>query len=363
MKEVHITLLGKENLPLYYPIIEFNSEEVYVLGSRQNLAVAHNLKKVLEEKGLLCKVYCDIDAFDIKSIISKCEEIHGKIGNDCNVTYNITGGTKIMAIGAYIVAKRHKAKIIYTDSVSCIDLDTYSSVPLNGKVDNKTIFKLQGQSLKSYNAYTYDKQTHVTASKIKKFIESNRNLFKHLHNLYKAFALPSSYEYGQYVYDSTSTHICIRTTDKILLEIEHPEVKKILFEGRWWEALVADNISKWADGKYEIWQNVTFYPRDISSILGDNDKNEIDILVNTGNKLIFVECKSGFINQDNINKMSVIRQNYGSDKSRSVLISYFRLKHDLQEKADETKLNVIDGRHALDNISREFNSILQSIKA
>ena len=96
MKEVHITLLGKENLPLYYPIIEFNSEEVYVLGSRQNLAVAHNLKKVLEEKGLLCKVYCDINAFDIKSIISKCEEIHSKIGNDCNVTYNITGGTKIM---------------------------------------------------------------------------------------------------------------------------------------------------------------------------------------------------------------------------------------------------------------------------
>ena len=225
MKEVHITLLGKENLPLYYPIIEFNSEEVYVLGSRQNLAVAHNLKKVLEEKGLLCKVYCDIDAFDIKSIISKCEEIHGKIGNDCNVTYNITGGTKIMAIGAYIVAKQHKARIIYTDSVSCIDLDTYSSVPLNGKVDNKTIFKLQGQSLKSYNAYTYDKQTHVTASKIKKFIESNRNLFKYLHNLYKAFALPSYYEYGQYVYDSTSTHICIRTTDKILLEIEHPEVR------------------------------------------------------------------------------------------------------------------------------------------
>lgn len=137
----------------------------------------------------------------------------------------------------------------------------------------------------------------------------------------------------------------------------------MLFEGRWWEALVADYISEWADGKYEIWQNVTFYPRDISSILEDNDKNEIDILVNTGNKFLFVECKSGFISQDNINKMSVIRQNYGSDKSRSVLISYFRLKNDLREKAYETKLNVIDGQHALNNISGEFNNILQSIKA
>lgn len=363
MKEVHITLLGKENLPLYYPIIEFNSEEVYVLGSRQNSAVSHNLKYVLEKKGLLCKVYCDIDAFNIKSIMSKCEEIHSKIGNDCNVTYNITGGTKIMAIGAYIVAKQHKARIIYTDSVSCIDLDTYLAIPLSRKVDNETIFRLQGQSLKNYNAYTYDEQTHATANKIKNFIECNRPVFKHLHNQYKAYALPSYFKYEQYEYNSTSTHICIKAANKILLEIEHPEAKKMLFEGRWWEALVADYISEWADGKYEIWQNVTFYPRDISSILEDNDKNEIDILVNTGNKFLFVECKSGFISQDNINKMSVIRQNYGSDKSRSVLISYFRLKNDLREKAYETKLNVIDGQHALNNISGEFNNILQSIKA
>lgn len=365
MKEVHITLLGKENLPLYYPIIEFNSEEVYVLGSRQNLAVAHNLKKVLEEKGLLCKVYCDINAFDIKSIISKCEEIHSKIGNDCNVTYNITGGTKIMAIGAYIVAKQHKARIIYTDSVACIDLDTYSSVPLNGKVDNKTIFRLQGQLLKSYDTTAPDKETLNASNKIACFINENRRLFNQLRRQYvsKTLSALSVTEEYEYKYNPASMSVCIKdNTATTLLDICHHDALKLLFEGRWWEALVADAIFRWSDGRYEIWRNVTFNPRDMEARLKDFDKNEIDILVNTGNKLLFVECKSGDVTQDNINKMSVIRQNYGSDKSKSVLVSQF-LRSDLREKIEETKSYAIIGRHALENIPQKFDSILQSIKA
>lgn len=365
MKEVHITLLGKENLPLYYPIIEFNSEEVYVLGSRQNLAVAHNLKKVLEEKGLLCKVYCDIDAFDIKSIISKCEEIHSKIGNDCNVTYNITGGTKIMAIGAYIVAKQHKARIIYTDSVSCIDLDTYSSVPLNGKVDNKTIFRLQGQYLKSYDTTAPDNETLDVANKINKFIQGNRKLFNLLRRQYVNKTLPmiSVTEKYEYEYKPASMSVCIKDNiGTTLLDFCHHDALKLLFEGRWRESLVADAIFRWSDNRYEIWRNVTFNPRDMEARLKDFDKNEIDILVNTGNKLLFVECKSGDVTQDNINKMSVIRQNYGSDKSKSVLVSQF-LRSDLREKIEETKSYAIIGRHALENIPHKFDSILQSIKA
>lgn len=363
MKEIHITLLGKECLPLYYPIIEFKSDEVFVIGTMQNEAIARRLKDVLEGKSIPCKIFCDVNAFDIKSIITKCEEIQQTIGENNNVTYNITGGTKLMALGAFIVAKKYNAKIIYTDSVTCINLNTYTSTPLNSNVDTKTIFKLQGQSLKDYKVYAYDGLTHNVANKIRFFIQNNKKIFKGLHRLYTVDELPSHFDNGKYKYQSTSGHICIKDDYGVMLEIEHPNVEQMLFEGRWWETLVADSICKWAGGKYEIWQNVTFYPRDIISKMEDNDKNEIDILVNTGNKLLFVECKSGFISQDNINKMSVIRQNYGSDKSRSVLVSYYKINSDLREKADETKLNVIDGRHALDNISREFNNILQSIKA
>lgn len=127
---------------------------------------------------------------------------------------------------------------------------------------------------------------------------------------------------------------------------------------------IADAISQCGENKYEIWTSVTFQPRDDS--LRNLDKNEIDILVNIGNKFLFVECKSGYVTQDNINKMGIIRQNYGSDKSYSVLVSYYPISTDIGEKAREAKLNVIcgkKGKTALEQIPERFDKIITGIKA
>ena len=69
-------------------------------------------------------------------------------------------------------------------------------------------------------------------------------------------------------------------------------------------------------------------------------KNEIDILISTGKRLIFVECKSGNVRQEDINKMKVIKQTYGGVISKSILVSRFLPSATILEKCKELDIDV-----------------------
>ncbi|MCM1079535.1 MAG: DUF1887 family CARF protein [Bacteroidales bacterium] len=346
--------------------MEFLPQHVYIVGTMQNKSIAKRLKHVLESHDIKCTIICSVNAFEISSIIAVCEDIHNKMEATDEIMYNVTGGTKIMAVGAFIVAQRHDARIIYTNSDEFIDLRTYQSEKLHCKVDSKTIFALQGQTLKNYEIYQQNDATLSVSHTIMEFVEQHKKIFEKLGRLYRSNELRNGYYDGTIHYSASPTSIRIEKDDAVLLDINHPEVRKLLLEGRWWEVLVADAIDKWSGNRYEIWTGVTFQPKEETSRVRDKDKNEIDILVNIGNKLLFVECKSGYVNQDNINKMGIIRQNYGSDKSYSVLLSYYPILKDIGEKSREAKLNVVCGtkdKTALQQIPERFDKIITGIKA
>ena len=61
-------------------------------------------------------------------------------------------------------------------------------------------------------------------------------------------------------------------------------------------------------------------------------KNELDVLANDSRRLLFIECKSGYISQDNIYKIDSVRDTYGGENSKSILVSYFPLDEDLATK-------------------------------
>ncbi len=44
----------------------------------------------------------------------------------------------------------------------------------------------------------------------------------------------------------------------------------------------------------------------------------MDIIINTERKLIFIECKSGLVKQEDINKMRIVKQTYGGIISKSI---------------------------------------------
>ena len=341
MNKVHVTLLGKEPLPVFYLIQKFSLKDIYVLGTNENKGVYGGLERVCRYIG--CKIeFVEVRAFDIKDVIAKCEEIHRKYSGDVKFVYNLTGGTKPMAIGAYIIAKRYESDIYYTDSKSCLNLNTFEVSPMEEKVANEIIFILQGQKLKKYSVWDKDneKENIAASQDILRFIRKEKNLYTKLVKKIKdSNGYLNNCRIGSAEYDFYDGDLTITKNDKEVLRINTPMSKKLLFEGRWWECLVADAMARWAKGKYEIWSDVVFDT--VGDVGVSADKNEVDVLINIGNTIVFVECKSGNLTQNEIYKMASVKQIYGSDKSKSVLVTFWPLKADLRQKADDQQISVI----------------------
>ncbi len=66
----------------------------------------------------------------------------------------------------------------------------------------------------------------------------------------------------------------------------------------------------------------------------------MDILINNRNNLIFLECKSGFISQDDVYKIDSVRETYGGDKNIAALASYYPLDPLIKEKCNDLGINV-----------------------
>lgn len=374
MRKVHITLLGKETLPSYYLAKSFDSDKVYIVSTPQTRDYAQTLKAVFNEQKKPKRINSEIitcnDAFDINTIIGLFEQLHKREGAECEMVYNVTGGTKPMAVGAFIVAQAHQATVLYTNSDSCVNLTTRTTRPLNIEVDTKTIFKLYGKNIQAYSVYTEDTDKLQCAKSVMSFLNNTKNrcLFSKLHKMYVNGELGKEYRDKQVCYSHDNGHLKIGHGDTPLLDLTCPTSRELIFEGRWWELLVAQAVHEWATNKgYELWQNVTFKAK-----TDDTVSQEIDLLFNTGTKPVFIECKSGSVTQNDINKIGSIRQSYGSDKAKSVLISYEPVRDELRKKAKDGKIDVIAGtkdergkRSPLDtaNIPARLEQIILSIKA
>ena len=74
--------------------------------------------------------------------------------------------------------------------------------------------------------------------------------------------------------------------DKLNDTLTSQHIFNLFFHTGWFEYEVASLLSTWQYAK-EIRMNVKF-PYNAER----NPKNEIDLIVNTGNRLLFVECKT-----------------------------------------------------------------------
>lgn len=346
-RKVYITILGKEVLPVYYPIEVFSVTEIYVIGTEENHNgnVYASLENYCKSQGYKIH-FIQVEAYNILSTMTECERIHSMFDKDTEFLYNITGGTKIMALGAYRIAINNNASIIYTNSKEYIDLNTYETKHLSCRLSNEAIFKLQGQELKSYTKWdnSNEYESIIASRMIRVFIIGHYSEYKELSDHFLQYQIiPNSYQTRSLSYSFIDGQLQVEKDGIEILSIYSSNAKELLFRGRWWECLVAEAISNWSNGQYEIWHSVVFKTTNSTYVHPQYNilKNEVDILVNIGNTIVFVECKSGSLTQNEIFKMDYIKKTYGSDKSKSVLITFRPLNADLKNKAIESRISFI----------------------
>ena len=362
MKKIQIALVSKETLPVFYLINELRPDEVFLIGTLQTAREMDIIESISKKIGIPChKLTTKAD--DVQDCMQRREKVHLINGDDCDYCYNLTCGTKLMAFGAMICSQRHHARAVYAGTDSYIYLSDFEKHSFSHLLDTETIISLQGQKVKGKTLYHYDADRTACANEIRNFIENHIRSYGILMKQFLQYQqLPNPFESGKLRYYRRNGRLTVEYDDVEVFSSDYPGVFTMLFEGRWWETQVADAIAKWAGKDKEIWTGVRFEPNDK---MKGNDKNEIDVLVNIGNALLFVECKSGSFSQDNIYKLSSVFKTYGSYKSKGVIVSYRNnaIKPDFVEKARDERVDLIAPSRGMGDLPKELDIIVKSLKS
>jgi hypothetical protein len=330
-----ITLIGGQILPVYLGIIEKKPDVVHVLYSKESKDQFSKLKNVFPTKEIHSY---QIDPYDFEQIKNKTEEIVFE-NDQTSFELNITGGTKIMAIACQQVFNDLKLPIFYIDQKHTLfDIADKRSIQLSNKISIETFLKLSG-----HNKYQIGSLNDFTASEISlsEYILTQMNAgwyWQTYPQLYKKdkFINPKSFSFKyketELVWDGNTLTINNPSSS-------HSFITKrglfIAFSGLWWELLIAKSVSKWKSA-IEFKMNLVIK----SKVQDSSDKNEIDIVLNTGKNLIFIECKAGEVKQEDVNKMKAVSNLYGGISSRSILVARKKPSDTIIEKCHELGIDV-----------------------
>ncbi len=275
-----------------------------------------------------------------------CRSIHRKYAGE--FVYHLSEGTKPMALAAFQVARETGARSFYlTQLGELVWLDTFEIIPMKTILENEEIIKLSGNVLSNYHDIKNLKEENInTAKQIKHFIEN----YPHEHaRIMKFFGvicrrqislLPQSKLLpNELRFKTKDGGLLFTRKGQILLRSNNPNALNLYFKGSWWETLIAHQVRIWTEQQKnppEAWRNVLFQTDSENT----QSKNEVDVLVNNKQKLIFIECKSGQVTQNDIYKIDGVRETYGGDISRAVLASYYPLDAHFQEKCKDLQINV-----------------------
>ena len=112
----HICIMSEQNTAELLGALMPGSEKpkIHAIVSEKMKEKAAIFRAACEAMGLKCEFY-DLGTNDAAEVEKICEGIRASVKYD-NIAVNITGGTKIMALGAYGWAARNKIPAFYVDT-------------------------------------------------------------------------------------------------------------------------------------------------------------------------------------------------------------------------------------------------------
>lgn len=340
-----IILIGKDITSVYQAIKEFGPDCIHLLFTSETEDVLGPMYPMLPQS--IRRYSYLVEPYDGRCVMEVCRDIHRTFEGE--FTYNLSEGTKLMAFAANQVAVEERAKAYYlTQQGEVVFIDGFERVPLMTSLSNEEMIRLSGNVIAGYYDCKDLKDQDIQLSwQIKRFIENYRQEHTHVQRYFSLYCgrrldrLPSSHSFPDDLsFKQRDGGVLVFRSGKAILRLESPNGCHLYFEGRWWETLVAEKVHLWSDTKGDppqAWQSVQFQLEKGSC---EKTKNEVDVLLNDEQKLIFIECKSGQVTQNDIYKIDAVRETYGGDISLAVLASYYPVDADLREKCKDLQISV-----------------------
>lgn len=359
----HISLVGGQTLPLYLGIVESNADFIHFVYSKDSVESIKVLKEIFKEKKM--KTY-ECNAFNHAEILKLFNSIVSSFSIDDDFVFNITGGTKLMALVANEVVQKSRGKAYYfNQDLSYYEIPSYEVKNITKNLEINDFVRLSDNKISSYTDISkYKEQDFSAAQKISNFSATNSKEYSAIQRFKDQkfgnvgnIPIKGDYDINDNLYILWDENgLEISTSTKSLLEISCKNVHSLFFNAGWWELLVAQAVNKWKQ-KVDLYTNVIlpFKNKDSQS------KNEIDVLVNTGKRLVFIECKSGNILASDINKIKAVRETYGGRIARSLLVSKYKPKSHIIEKCQELDIDIFYCYEGYKNKVTELDEICRKL--
>jgi len=352
-----ITIVGGQITPIFWGIKEKNPDIIHVLYTKDSRHHVPIIKNVFPNKEFFSY---QVNPFSFDEIKERVEEIVLKYSDDI-FELNLTGGTKVMALACQNIFNILSLNSFYIDQRNRIfDFREHKYSLINTKINLNTFITLSGHkkyTSNKLNDFTNDEL--VFSKKINNI--SGSKIFKQSIKAVKSKALEIKKCQN---FSHTNSNIKLKWNSPMFdlkysnteISIESNKAFEIAFNGFWWELVVADSIKKWKR-IYELYLNVELYSKSVN----ENIKNEIDIVINTGRKLIFIECKSGNVKQEDINKIRAVKRLYGGIASKSILVCKYKPRLDIIEKCNDLGIAIFYGRN-LNNLTKKLDNLVMAME-
>lgn len=346
MSKIHITLVGGQPAPVYHGIVATQPDYVlYVCSksadSKRTLKV---LKKVLQH--IPCAWYF-LDPTD-PSTIKEFAESSAEQFKDDEVTVNISGGLKSWTFWFSIVFdKQPNAAVVYMDQNNVLWNYRTMESSTGFEFDMHTLFRLYRNPLENYTSFNvYDEDDFAAIQEIETYRSFNYDDFNKLTTVLSkesqhcvrqqiegSMHLPNSMSYIKWNKNAADgkqeVELCIYKKDEcIQKQIRSTHAMELVFYAGWFECKVAKILSSWRHSK-DICMNCHFPFKE------GIDKNEVDIIINTGTKILFVECKTQIHDTTAIDKFRSVIKEYGGTASKGLFVTDAKMTDIAKEKCRE----------------------------
>lgn len=252
------------------------------------------------------------------------------------IAFNLTGGTKLMFIGAYSACNKLNAVpyYIYATRRMLFKLDDNTKRPLDALLKVDDFIKLHASN-SNYNINKRDIHLSDLEKKVLGLMWKNRYDIKNIfatHIQGKKLEFNHSFVRGAVSVTLSSDTVCLVCIDGVSCKFHRDEGCVKFLSGTWFEEYIYTLIDK-----YIKEGSIT----DISiGTIVEYDKvpsYEFDVLFTDGKRLFEIECKSGKVDQTDITKLDSNATYFGGSEVCSILATV----QDIQDNGMKAKLEVL----------------------
>lgn len=348
MSKIHITLVGGQPAPVYHGIVATNPDKVVFVYSEESWEVVEVLKKEID---IPVDEQKPLDPTNPVEILRRAEMLARKYKED-DISVNISSGLKSWShLFGITFDKQPNAAIVYMDQNNRLwNYRTMQSLS-DFEFDMHTLFRLYGNSLennyKKLSDYTdKDDKAVEKIEEIRRFDTKSFNALVTLLNSKKQNQL-KNFSTGYFRDKGNSVEWTRKgvdqENDRVVLSLFHekkgekrweivsPNAISLVFNSGWFEYEVAKLLSSSKKAK-EVCLNCRF------PFKQNLDKNEIDIIINTGTKLLFVECKTQITKTTDIDKFRSVVKTYGGTGSKGLFVTKEKMSDMARAKCAENSI-------------------------